>query len=1125
MRVSKSILSSEGCVAMRNFVRSLALLCLLSFSFALSSYGQAVNATLLGTVTDSSGAAIANAKVTATEGNTGITHTAQTNESGNYSFPNLPPASYTVTVEQSGFKKETRAAIDLLVNSSTRVDLTLEPGNITETVEVTGTPPLLETDRADTGRKVEVALVENAPLGNNRNFQSLLNLVPGTTPATFDHSQFFNASSSLQTEVNGQMRMGNNYLIEGTDDNERTGLLQIYIPPIEAISTVDVSTSNFDAELGRASGGVTNVILRSGSNQFHGGAYEFVQNSDFDARSFFNPSVPHIAYNYVGGNFGGAFKKNKLFFFVDYLRVMDHEGTATLETIPSADFRTGNLSADTHIVYDPSTGNNTTGVGRVPFQNNQVPASEINPVSAAILNLVPQPNESFNPAKPSNNYYAALPFTKTTDSVDYKMDYNISDSDRLSGRFSFARPVIYQAPIFGSAGGNANGAFEGTGTQKTYSAGLNYVHVFSPTLISDARLGISHYHNVAEPSDYGKADATAIGIPGVNISQFTSGQVGINIQNTFTQPLIGYSASLPWVRAEANVDAVNTWTKIMSNHTFKFGGDLRRLRDDLLQDQTYSPRGVYDFGTNQTSIPGASAGFGNAMAAFLLDSPSLAGRDVNTYFPAYRSWQFFAYANDTWQVTSKLTVNYGLRWEFYPPATPQFAGGFSNYDAANNTLVIAGVGGNPSNLGMKTYYHYFAPRAGIAYRLTEKTVFRVGFGISYTPFPDNTYAYNYPVRANNAYNPLGNGFGPAVLADNVTPATFQAGFPLPVPVTIPTNGIIQIPNSGFLAAQTYTVIPQNWKNPYVESWNASLQQTLPFHFTLDLAYVGNHGVDTVAAQNINSSLTLGSGAAGEPGAVFDRTASTNQYFLAYSSSYNSLQAKLDRRLTSGLLVTTSFTWQKAMDFQSDDDGGLTFFIDQRRNYAPTDFNRTLNFVQSFIYQLPFGKNQRWVTSGPATTFLGGWQFSGILTVLSGIPFFVTANGGSLNAVGTTQTANQVAPVNDLKGINVGSPWFSTSSFAQPVGVVLGNVGRNDLYGPGLFGLNLSLFKTFDVTERIRAEFRVEGFQITNTPQFNNPQTSLTSATFGIVNSTLGSGSGVNGVGGGRALQLGVKLSF
>ena len=327
------------------------------FGFSAPVMGQAVNATLLGTVTDSSGAAVANVKVTITETNTGISHTSQTNESGNYVFPDLPPGTYRVIAELSGFKRESRAGIDLIVNTTERVDLVLQPGDISETVTVEAETPILQTERADTGRKLETVLTENIPLGTNRNFQNLLNIVPGTTRATFQHSQFFNASSSLQTEVNGQLREGNNYQIEGIDDNERTGLLQILVPPLEAIQTVDVSTSNYDAELGRASGAVTNVILKSGTNNYHGSAYEFVRNNYFNARNFFDQSVGHLAYNYFGGNIGGPIKKNKLFFFADYLKVIDHEANTNTITIPTMAFRSGDLSAVKNL---PSCQQNAT---------------------------------------------------------------------------------------------------------------------------------------------------------------------------------------------------------------------------------------------------------------------------------------------------------------------------------------------------------------------------------------------------------------------------------------------------------------------------------------------------------------------------------------------------------------------------------------------------------------------------------------------------------------------------------------------------------------------------------------------------------------------------------------------
>ena len=324
-------------------MKHLRVMCALAALFAIycvSAFGQAVNATLVGTVSDQTGAVIVNAKVTVTETSTNVSRSSQTNGSGNYVFPDLPPGTYSVAVEQTGFKREVRSNIEVLVNTNPRVDVQLQPGMVSESIEVTAAPPALQTDTANISQQIETTVVENAPLGTNRNFQSLLNLVPGTTPATFQHSQFFNAASSLQTEVNGQLREGNNYMIEGTDDNERTGLLQILIPPIESIQTVDVSVSNHDPEMGRAAGAIMNVILKSGTNEFHGAAYEFLQNSDFNARSFFNPSVGHLAYNYVGGSLGGPIRKNKLFFFGDYLRVMDHEANTNLLTLPPDSWRT-----------------------------------------------------------------------------------------------------------------------------------------------------------------------------------------------------------------------------------------------------------------------------------------------------------------------------------------------------------------------------------------------------------------------------------------------------------------------------------------------------------------------------------------------------------------------------------------------------------------------------------------------------------------------------------------------------------------------------------------------------------------------------------------------------------------
>jgi hypothetical protein len=1109
---------------LRKICAMVALLCL----GAVCGYSQAVNATLLGTVTDSSGGVVPNARVTITEVNTGISRSSQTNESGNYTFPDLAPGQYAVGVELQGFKKENRKDIALAVNTSTRVDIQLVPGNMTETVEVTGAPPLLQTDRADTGAQLEVVQTASLPLGTQRNYQSLLNLVPGTTRASFQHSQFFNAVSSLQTEVNGQMRQGNSYQIEGIDNNERTGLLQIMVPPIEAIQAVDVSTSNYEASLGRASGANTNVVLKSGTNEFHGAGYEFLRNSAFNARNFFDTSVGHLAYNYFGGNIGGPIKKNKLFFFGDFLRVTDHEANTNTGTIPPSSWRTGDLSSGLTlssgavVVYDPRTGN-PDGTNRTPFGGNIIPGNRISPIAQKILSLVPAPNLAGSEASPNSNYFALLPYTKDTNSFDVKVDDSPSDKARLSARFSYSRPVTYQAPVFGLAGGFAQGAFEGTSIQKTYSMGANYNRIFSPTLITELRVGVAHYHNDALQTDYGTTASKDIGIPGVNIDAWTSGLASIQLNGGFSNPLVGYVNSLPWHRAEANISVVNSWTKTAGNHTIKWGVDYRRLRDDLLQTQTINPRGLFNFNTAQTSLnpgPGGVApktGQVNNMASFLLDQPSDGGRDIAAYFPALRGHQFFAFVQDKWQVSSKMTLDFGLRWEFYPPPTPRFPGGFSNYNPVNNTLVLAGIGDNPMNMGMKKYWKYFAPRLGVSYRLNNATVIRAGFGVSYTPFPDNTYAYNFPVKQNNQYSLGANAYAPGV-----TPAgTFSmaSGFPAPQLAVIPANGIITNPS----LTQNNIVIPLNYKNPNVQSWNISVQRSLPLHFTMDVAYVGNHGVRTSATYNLNvptDPSQMGIGVNGRPEyQQFKRTADTSLYFAGYSSMYHGLQVKINRRFYNGLAVTTAYTLARGMAFQTGDDGNIWNYIYPRRSYARTDFDRHQTFVQSWVYDLPFGVGRKWLNRGIVAKTLGGWQINSILTLMTGTPMTFGANGSSLNTPGASQTADQVAEVTKLYGINTpskgGSAWFSQSSFLQPTGVRFGSSGRNTLSGPNFFNLDMSIFKIFNFTERTKMEIRGESFGVTNTPQFNNPTTDVSNANYGYI----------TGAGGGRGLQLGVKVSF
>ncbi len=1117
MPLRRDILVLAICVA--------GMLALLTPGTALA---QAVTGSLLGTITDASGASVPNAKVTITEVNTGISRNMQTNESGNYMFPALEPGVYRVSVEQPGFRTAVKDGVTVLVNTTVRADLVLQPGQLSESVTVTAEVPILQTDRADTGRKIESVQLVNMPLGYSRNFQALLNLVPGASRAFQPHSEFFNSQGSLTTQVNGVSRLGNNVQFEGVDNNHRTGLLSVLIPPIEALETVDVSTSNYEAELGRAGGAVTNIVLRSGTNNLHGGVYYFHTDSAMGARETFQPSKPVTTYNYYGFNVGGPIIRNRTFFFGDFLQIKDRRGDGFIASVPKPEFRLGDFSSELGraIIYDPATGNKDTGAGRTPFADNKIPDARISPIAKRILGMVPQPNLGTGI---NNNYASSTTRKKDSDSFDVKVDHQQTDKDRFSARYSLQRPVVTDPGRFGIAGGGGKG-FAATGVNRTQSAAVNYTRLFSPTFISEARVGLGRYSNVAENLDAGTNASEAIGIKGANLDRWTSGISSMSISG-YSDPLVGYAGSLPWNRAETNIDFVSNWTKLLKNHTIKFGVDIRRLRDELLQTQDAGgPRGEFQFRNNVTSTPGGKVlDQVNALASFLLDAPSTVRRDLAVMFPSYRATMMFSYLQDKWQVTPKLTIDLGLRHDFYPPATPRLKGGFANYDPETNTLIVAGYGNNPMNLGRKTYYTNFAPRLGMAYRFDSRTVLRAGFGISWIPFPDNKYAWdNFPVKQSNSYNALGS-YGLAQLSPGVY-GSMATGFPAPQPAVIPENGRIV----ASLTSNINSVVPLDYHEGYIEAWNVALQRQLPKNFTIEAAYVANHTVRAPIAYNVNASFIFNSGAAGRPYyQKFGKNSDASLRYAGYSNNYNSLQVKLDRRFSGGFLMTTAYTFGKALGY-APETGGLWNYVDQRRSYSRLDFDRTHTFVQSYVYELPFGKNKPYLQSGPGRWVLGDWQLNGVLSMMTGRPmtFGTTV---SANTPGSSQTPDQVGEIKILHGIAgpAGSDlWFDTSAFKQPLNADgktphWGNMGRNNVSGPGLFDLDLSLFRKFDITEQFKGEFRIETLNFTNTPAFANPNTTVGNANFGKVTGTLAGLIANQGVGGTgpRSIQLGLKLTF
>ncbi len=908
------------------------------------------------------------------------------------------------------------------------------------------------------------------------------------------------------SRVNGQSRLANNVQFEGIDNNHRTGLLTVLIPPIEALQTVDITTSNYEAELGRAGGAVTNVTLKSGANDLHGSLYEFNRVSALYARRTDLSTKPRVVYNYFGGTIGGPIVKNKTFFFFDFLAVRDRLGYGQRLTIPSMPFRGGDLSSSPTAVYDPATGN-ADGTGRQPFSGAIIPQSRINPISQKLLALMPPPTGPGNGINFERNSVRG----KNTNSFDIKGDHQFNDKDRISARYSYQKPEVTVPPVFGAAGGPSspdNNGFSGTGTNKTQNGAVNYTRVFSASFIAELRLGVSRYRNDAQQDDYGKNTADQVGIKGANISQFTSGLTGIDITG-YTNPIWGNSTAMPWIRFETNWNLVNNWTKIVGNHTLKFGFDGRLNRDGLLTTNIYSVRGQYRFRAGQTSLNGDSRnGFANAFAAFLLDVPADYGRDLTVVFPEYIQKPFFTYVQDKWQVGKKLTLDIGLRHEFWPPATPRKAGGFSNYDPATNSLVLAGIGANPSNLGRETYYKFFAPRLGVSYRLDEKTVLRSGFGISYLPYPDNQYAYNFPVSQAASY-----------LAPNayVAAGAMTAGFPAPTPAAVPSDGIIR--NA---PEQQYNVIPKNFHEAYVASWNVAAQRALPGNFVLEAAWVANSGVRIPIVYNLNAGLLAGAGQFGQPlYNQFGRRGVTNVRFVGAHASYQSMQVKLDRRFSKGFLMTTAYTWSKAIDY-SNDNGGLSFYINQRRNRSRSDFDHQHVFVQSYVYELPFGKGKKYLTAGVPALVAGGWQINGILTAQSGPPINFTFNSASLNAPGNNNSPSQNGPVAVSKAVSLrgGPGWFDTSVFSTPAPGAFGNAGRNSLTGPGYFNLDFSVFRKFQVRERATAEFRFESFNFTNTPQYDLPNGELGNASFGRITGVLTAVGAAS-----RQIELGLRLVF
>ena len=1093
-------------------VLTAAMACFGFLLAATPAHAQAVTGTLLGNVTDSSGAGVPGATVTALETQTNTSRTAVTNEAGNYIFSSLQNGTYTVDVELQGFKKVVRPNVKLDVNTTVRVDLKLEVGQVSETLTVSAETPLLQTDRTDTGRILESKMVSELPLTFNRNFQSLLVTVPGITRPHREHSQFFNSQDSLRFEVNGQPGMASNTLIEGLDDNQKTGLLQVIIPAADALETVSVTTSNYDAEFGRSGGAVTNVTLKSGTNDLKGTAFFFGNNNSTNASDYLTHLKAPTKFVNAGFTLGGPIVKNKLFFFGDYQRTLDDNGYVVRATVPTVKMRNGDFSEVTNGIYDPATGA-VDGSGRTAFANNQIPQNRISPIARQLMGFIPAPNISAPFGQ--NNFQQAQTREKTTDGFDAKLTYTASTKDTVSYRLSFMRPEVFDPGLYGVYGGPANGGFAGTGTNTSYSGAGTWTHVFSAKTLLDVRGGLNYYHNVTSTVANGLTTSADVGIPGANIDEFTSGLSQFSISG-YSDPVLGFSASQPWDRSEKTWNFNGVLTRLMQSHTVKVGGEYRHNDDMLLQTQDAGgPRGRFAFNSSGTGNPIDSASttsIANSFASFLLDWPNTVQRDLKVFDrPGTTHTGLFAFAQDKWQVRQNVTVDLGLRWEYYTPLQGlEGAGSLSNYDPATHTQHVSGFGDTDEALNVKKKFTNFAPRTGVSWRLNEKNVLRAGYGASTIPFPDNRYAFNYPVKQTYAGTAV-NGFQPA--------GSMATGFPAPALLDIPSSGII--PVSGSLTNATFDVIPNTLHEGTLRSWNVAYQRQLPYLLTADVAYVGNRGDDLVMDVDANASLIYGSGNNGRPefSTAFPRTGSSRTRTNLNKSKYNGLQTKIDRRFRNGFMLTNSYTLSRSYDYVNEN-GTVSTPIDFEQSWGRSSFDRLHNYTLTGLYELPWGPNKRWMKEGLAGKLIGGWQLSGLFVAQSGVPLSITGSGTVLNTPGTTPYVNLNGDNRILGGLGQGNLYFDPSVYSQPAAGVQGNMTRNSgPEGPGFWEIDSSLFKRFAISGSRYAEFRVDAYNVTNSVRWSNPNTTFSTATgntFGQVTAPTGSQ---------RSLRFGARFVF
>ena len=1020
----------------------------------------------------------------------------------------------------------------------TRVDTRLEVGQISDKITVESTAAALQTDRSDTRAELGSKAVVELPLPGYRNYQSLINLVPGSTPAALQNSVGASPQRSLTTNVNGTNRNNNNTRVDGAT-NVYIWLPHhtLYNPPAESIEMVNISTSSFDAEQGMAGGAAVTVSTKSGTNQLRGSAFWYHDNQHLYARPYFfqqnvnKPTLPKSIVNIPGFTVGGPIIKNKLFYFFSYERTSERTAQFGNFSVPPADMRAGNFAAYAGLgnIYDPLTGD-ANGAGRQLFANNQIPPSRFSPTWTKIQALAPLPNQRGQDAfNTSGNYASSATLALTRDQFDIKSNYNVTQNLMVWGKYSLMKAPVQGAGALGELTGPALGQLGKADVSINIPTfGFNYT--LSPTFLIDGIFGHTRFSNVATGPDYGKNWGSEVwGIPGTNGGRAFAGNERYSGQPCISNGFTAWgncSSSNPNFYADRSYTYTMNFSKVRGAHEFRWGVDIIRHALNHWQPEIANPRGALNPTGNATVLQGQVFRVNHTYAAGLLDILGSADKSVQFFDMKTQEWQHGLYFRDRFQVNRKLTLNLGLRYEYYPLMSRGDGRGIERWDPKTNIVTIGGLGNIPMENGMSVSKKLFAPRLGFAWRLDDKTVIRSGYGLTY-----NQMVISRPLR----------GLYPATIAASWVAPT-QFGYYSTLTRGIPDVPTPDISSGSVVLPSTVNMGPRSpWGGQlhrgYIHSWNYTIERRLPGELIANVGYVGNQTVRQFLDKDINAA-PIGSGPQGRPlVATQNRLIETLMWDGWASSSYHALQASLNKSMAKGLFLKGAYTWSKAINM-SDEDGWAGLPLTNlesalRRNRAVAGYDRTHMFIMSWVYELPVGKGKALGLNGLADKVAGGWRINGIYSAYSGTPFTVSAAATSLNAPGSNQTADQIGELVKIGGVGPGAQYYAVSSFRdpnfqRPAGTFrFGSMGRNAVRGPGFQRADLAMFKDFKFTERFVLQFKAEAFNFTNTPRFGNPAANVSAMTINAAGDVTNANNfmAITGADGERKFRFGLRLTF